>query len=68
MIKVTDAQRKVLEQYFDNLDELLEMEDINEFLDIVDDQIIFNILENNDEPDDEGVRLQLIWDQIFNQN
>lgn len=37
-------------------------------LDAVDDVIISNILKNNDEPDEEGVRLQGLYDDIYYQN
>lgn len=37
-------------------------------LDVIDDVIVDNILANNDEPDDEGVKLQKIYDEIFNEN
>lgn len=42
--------------------------DVQEVLDVIDDVIVDNILANNDEPDDEGIKLQKIYDEIFNEN
>ena len=42
--------------------------DVQAVFDAIDDVIVDNILANNDEPDDEGIKLQLIYDQIYNQN
>ena len=39
-----------------------------ELLDVIDDVIVNNILGNHNEPDKEGILLQRIYDQIFNQN
>lgn len=68
MIKITDEQKLKLNKYFNNLDKLIEKDDIQVFLDRIDDIIVDNILGNNDEPDEEGISLQRIYDQIFNQN
>ena len=42
--------------------------DVEAVLDAIDDVIVDNILANNDEPDDEGIKLQKIYDDIFNEN
>lgn len=68
MIKITDKQKLILKQYFNNLDELLVKDDIQVFLDRIDDIIVDNIIDNDDEPNEEGIILQRIYDQIFNQN
>lgn len=65
---ITDEQINELKPYIENLDELVANDDVEELLEAVDDIIVDNILENNDEPDDEGIKLQLIYDQIYNQN
>ena len=41
---------------------------MQEVLDAIDDVIVSNILGNNDEPDEEGIRLQRIYDDIFYEN
>lgn len=68
MINITESQKRVLYQYIDNLDDLIEQDDIELLLDSIDDVIVNNILGNNDEPDKTGIELQLIYDQIYNQN
>ena len=66
---VTEEQIKKLKPYIKNIEELIAADDVNEVLLAIDDVIIDNILSHADnEPDAEGIRLQLIYDQIFNQN
>ena len=65
---VKKEQIKVLKPYIDNIEELIESDDVQDLLDAIDDVIIENILANNDEPDEKGIKLQLIYDEIFNQN
>lgn len=65
---ITDEQINELKPYIENLDELIAADDVEALLEAVDDVIVDNILGNNDEPDDEGIKLQLIYDQICNQN
>lgn len=65
---ITDEQINELKPYIENLDELIAADDVEALLEAVDDIIVDNILGNNDEPDDEGIKLQLIYDQIYNQN
>lgn len=68
MIKITENQKEKLKPYLNNLDEFIKNDDIQTFLDRIDDIIVDNILGNNDEPDEEGIALQSVYDQIFNQN
>jgi len=65
---VTLEQKEILVRYIDNLDDLLSGDDVQELLDAIDDVIVNNILGNNNEPDREGILLQRIYDQIYNQN
>ena len=65
---VTPEQIELLKPYIENIENLIENGDIQEVLDAIDDVIVDNILGNNDEPDEEGIKLQRIYDQIFNQN
>ena len=65
---ITEKQINVLEKYIPNIRELAKSDDVQMVLDVIDDVIVDNMLANGDEPDDEGVKIQLIWDQIFNQN
>ena len=54
--------------YIKNIKELVQKGDVQEVLDAIDDVIVSNILGNNDEPDEEGIRLQRIYDDIFYEN
>lgn len=65
---VKTEQIEVLKPYIENIEELVESDDVQAVLDAIDDVIVDNILANNDEPDDEGVKLQKIYDEIFNEN
>lgn len=65
---VKTEQIEMLKPYIENIEELVESDDVQAVLDAIDDVIVDNILANNDEPDDEGVKLQKIYDEIFNQN
>lgn len=67
-MNVTQDQIDILTPYIENLDELLAGDDVQALLDAIDDVIVDNILANNEEPDQEGIRLQRIYDQIYNQN
>ena len=68
MIKITDKQKSILKQYFNDIDRLVKEDDVQTFLDRIDDIIVDNIVDNNDEPDENGIALQRIYDQVFNQN
>lgn len=65
---ITDIQIKELRPFIKNIDEIVLKNNVDELLSTIDDIIVDNILGNNDEPDDTGVKLQLIYDQIYNQN
>lgn len=65
---INDEQIKALKPYIDNIEDLIEKDDVQEVLDAIDDVIVDNILGNDDEPDDEGIKLQKIYDEIYDQN
>ena len=65
---IKPEQIKELKPYIENIDELIQDGDVQDLLDAIDDVIVDNILGNNDEPDEEGIRLQKIYDQIYVQN
>ena len=65
---VTEEQIAILKPYIANVEELIKNDDVQKVLDAIDDVIIDNILANNDEPDEEGIKIQRVYDQIFNQN
>lgn len=59
---------KFLKNHIDNIDELIATDDVQLVLDAINDKIIDNILANNEEPDAEGIKLQLIYDRIDMKN
>lgn len=65
---ITDYQKQTLSRYIPDLEKLIENGDVQALLDEIDNVIVDNILANNEEPDSEGIMLQRIYDQIFNQN
>lgn len=65
---IKDEQIEVLKPYIENIDELVQSGSVQEVLDAIDDVIVDNILGNDDEPDEEGIKLQKIYDEIYNQN
>ena len=65
---ITELQIRELEVYIKNIKEIVQKGDVQEVLDAIDDVIVSNILGNNDEPDEEGIRLQRIYDDIFYEN
>ena len=68
MLNVTEKQKTILSNVIPNLKELIETDNLGDLLLSIDDVIVDNIIDNGDEPDDEGIKLQLIYDQIYNQN
>lgn len=65
---IKDEQIKLLEPYIENINELVQIGSVQEILDAIDGVIVDNILGNNDEPDEDGIKLQKVYDEIFNQN
>ena len=68
MINITNEQKGKLKQYIENIDELIQGDDVNDLLLAIDDVIVNNILGNDDEPNEVGIEIQKIYDQIFDQN
>ena len=67
MIVCTEEIEK-LKPYIDNIEELVKLDDVQLLFDVIDDVIIENMLSNNDEPDEEGIKLQKIYDEISSRN
>jgi hypothetical protein len=65
---ISAQQTEILKLYIPNIEKILATNDVQSVLDAVDDLILNNILGNNDEPDNEGIMLQKIYDNIFAQN
>lgn len=67
-MNIKAGQIDKLKPYISNIEDLIESDDIQSVLDVIDDVIVDNILDNNDEPDEEGIMLQKLYDEIFYQN
>ena len=65
---VNEKQIEILKPYIENIEDLIAEDDVQMVLDAIDDVIVENILGNNDEPDEEGIKLQRIYDEIYYQN
>ena len=65
---IKNEQIEALKLYIENIEVLITEGDVQAVLDAIDDVIVDNILGNGDEPDDEGIKLQKIYDEIFDQN
>lgn len=65
---IKEEQIEKLKPYIKNIEMLADKDSVQEVLDALNDVIVDNIIANNDEPDNEGIKLQKIYDEIFNQN
>lgn len=68
MIQITEEQKKYLMEQSVDISGPLKKGDLGELLLTIDDAIVGNIVCHNDEPDETGIRLQRIYDQIYKQN
>jgi hypothetical protein len=68
VLVITNEQIEKLKPYVSNVVELANNESDQPLLDAINDVILDNILANNDEPDEFGIWLQKIYDEIFRQN
>lgn len=71
MIDITSEQKQFLKDYVSNIDELIAADDLGELLSAIDDAIVDNIMNNKiepNEPDEIGIKIQQVYDQIYNQN
>lgn len=64
---VTEEQKKEIKKYGVDIDKLIKNGDVNEVLFAIDD-VILDLMDEEGELDKEGVKLQLIYDQIYNAN
>lgn len=64
MINITEEQKTYLQEQEVAFEDALENNDLDALLEAIDDAIVDNIVDHNDEPDEIGIRLQRIYDQI----
>ncbi len=65
---VTQKQKNLLSKYIDDLDKLIAFDDINDFLLKLDDLITEIGFDENYELNEEGLKLQKAYDEIYEQN
>ena len=68
MIKITEEQKSFLYNQDIDITDAISTDNVDLLLEVVDDAIVDNIVDNNEEPDEIGIKLQRIYDQIRNQN
>lgn len=71
MINITNEQKQYLSSYIEDIESLIIADDVQLLLDRIDDEIVDTMLRNTEEPgepDEIGIKLQRIYDQIYNQN
>lgn len=64
MINITEEQKAYLREQGVLFEDALEKNDLDALLEAIDDAVVDNIVDHNDEPDEIGIRLQRIYDQI----
>ena len=67
MIEITEKQKKELNKHIDNLDILIESDNLDLLLIAIDNEII-NHIDDDDEPDEIGIIIQKIYDEIYEAN
>ena len=67
MISLTNEQKQYLSLYIEDIESLIIADDVQLLLDRIDDEIV-NIILGNDELNEDVVKLQNIYDQIYNEN
>ncbi|WP_099205643.1 hypothetical protein [Scatolibacter rhodanostii] len=68
MIKITTAQKEYLSSYIDDIDDLLTKETDEQLLSSIDDVIVNEYDDQQENLSEEGVKLQKIYDEIFEMN
>ena len=68
MININSGQKEILNEYMPNAQELLDKDEIDDLLDALDDLITDVGFDKNWELNELGLKLQLLYDQLYNQN
>lgn len=68
MLNIKNEQKELLNKYISDLDEMIEDDNIGDLLDELDDVITGIGFDEKYELTEEGLKLQLLYDQIYNQN
>lgn len=68
MIKITDEQKELLLKHLPDADIFIESDDIDNLLDELDNKITEIGFNSDYSLNETGLKLQLLYDQIYNQN
>lgn len=68
MLNITDEQKNILEQYIENVNSYIDDDDIENLLIELDDVIIEHGMDMSQEITSQGIELQKLYDQVYNQN
>lgn len=64
---LTVEQKTFLANYINDIEAIVESDDVNELLLMIDDAIV-DTFDSNGKPDDTGIKLQRIYDEIYSSN
>ena len=62
---ITAEQKQFLSEYIKDLDNILLSDDVNDLYDAIDDAIV-DTFDENGNPSPDGVKLQQVFDEIYN--
>lgn len=69
VIQITEQQKAYLKSHGVAIEDALAADDLDTLLEVIDEAIVENIVTHHDEPDETGIKLQRIYDEIrFMQN
>lgn len=68
MIKITTEQKDLLSEHLTNAENLIKTDEIDDILDALDDLITEIGFAPNWELNEVGLKLQLLYDQLYSQN
>lgn len=68
MLKVSDNQKRLLLEYLPNVEQYIENTNIDRILEELDDKITEVGFDANYELNEVGLKLQELYDQLYNQN
>ena len=66
-MRITEEQKDLLQEHIEDLEQLLLSDDINDLLLEIDDAMLYT-LDENGKPNEEGVKLCKIYDEIYVSN
>jgi hypothetical protein len=62
---ITEEQKQFLSKHIEDLDNILLSDDVNDLYDAIDDAIV-DTFDANGNPSPDGIKLQQVFDEIYN--